>query len=134
MFYVKSKLNDEVEIKIEINDENTYTNCPECGAEVQVDLSDMTDERGYLDLFGTSCYCRKCSEKMNADNTYKPRNAAVEIKTLWSDGTETGDVYMSIDNIIEELSELSQVLHSNSGEQSEVREISINGVISNELA
>ncbi len=59
---------------------------------------------------------------------------AVEIKTLWSDGTEIEDVYMDIESIIEELSELSQVLHSNSGEQSEVREISINGVISNELA
>ena len=39
MFYIKENLNDTTSISVEINNENVYCRCPQCGAEVPVDLS-----------------------------------------------------------------------------------------------
>ena len=39
MFYIKENLNDTTSISVEINNENVYCHCPQCGAEVPVDLS-----------------------------------------------------------------------------------------------
>ena len=39
MFYVKENINDTVEVKVELNDENVFCTCPDCGKEVSVDLS-----------------------------------------------------------------------------------------------
>ena len=53
MFYVKETINDSLEVKVEINDENVFCHCPVCGREVSVNLEDVLgDGRG--DLFGTS--------------------------------------------------------------------------------
>lgn len=63
MFYVRQKISDTAEINIEINDENVYTHCPGCLCEVFVDLADFfrnTDN----DLFHTSIYCVRCSDKI----------------------------------------------------------------------
>ena len=38
MFYVKEKT-DEIEVKVELNSENVFCSCPDCGKEVAVDLS-----------------------------------------------------------------------------------------------
>ena len=38
MFYVKEKT-DEIEVKVELNSENVFCACPDCGKEVAVDLS-----------------------------------------------------------------------------------------------
>lgn len=62
MFYVKSKINDESEIRVEITDENVFTICPKCGQEHAVDLSEIFSD-GHSDLFSTSVYCRKCSDE-----------------------------------------------------------------------
>ena len=61
MLCVKSKMNGNdnasAEIAVEITDENVYTRCPGCGAEIPVDI--VEDIRRYedFDLFGTSIFC-----------------------------------------------------------------------------
>ena len=65
MFYVKETVSDSMDITIEINDENVFCRCPRCGDEVQVDLQEILSDR---DLFGTSVFCERCSEKMRGGN------------------------------------------------------------------
>ena len=61
MFYVKEKINDSMEISIEINDENVFCTCPKCGKEVEVDLVEVLEEG---DLVSTQVCCNTCSETM----------------------------------------------------------------------
>ncbi len=61
MFYVKENVNDALEMKIEISDENVYTTCPVCLKEISVDLSEVLKDG---DLFATSVLCSKCSRKL----------------------------------------------------------------------
>lgn len=53
MFYVKAGKE-----KIEITDENVFSDCPVCGKEKQVDIAEIDD------LFGISIYCFECAEKV----------------------------------------------------------------------
>ena len=62
MFYTKAKLNEEVTIKVELNDENVFCYCPECGEEVPVDLSEVFGT-GRGDMYSTSVFCKECSAK-----------------------------------------------------------------------
>lgn len=62
MYYVKSKLTEETEINIEITDENVFTRCKGCGAEIPVDIVEESHIDGF-DLCGTVCYCHMCSTK-----------------------------------------------------------------------
>lgn len=66
MFYVKEKIGDTVEIKIEINDENVLCRCPKCGCEVLVDLAEILSD-GVSDLFGTAVCCAECSKDARND-------------------------------------------------------------------
>lgn len=61
MFYVKEKINDVMEVSIEINDENVFCTCPKCGKEVRVDLVEVLEEG---DLVSTQVCCNTCSETM----------------------------------------------------------------------
>ena len=61
MFYVKEKINDVMEVSIEINDENVFCTCPKCGKEVRVDLVEVLEEG---DLVSTKVCCNTCSETM----------------------------------------------------------------------
>ena len=61
MFYVKEKINDAMEVSIEINDENVFCACPKCGKEVRVDLVEVLEEG---DLVSTQVCCNTCSETM----------------------------------------------------------------------
>ena len=63
MFYVKAQLSDALEVTIEINDENVFCHCPQCGSEVQVDLAEVFAD-GEIDLFGTAVLCDSCSKKL----------------------------------------------------------------------
>ena len=63
MFYVKERLNDSLEISIEITDENVFCHCPMCGVEVMVDIAEILGD-GESDLFGTAIYCSECSKKI----------------------------------------------------------------------
>lgn len=62
MFYVKEKINDAMEVSIEINDENVFCTCPKCGKEVRVDLVEVLEEG---DLVSTQVCCNTCSETMS---------------------------------------------------------------------
>ena len=53
MFYVKENINDTVEVKVELNDENVFCTCPDCGKEVSVDLSVVFAD-GMGDMYGTA--------------------------------------------------------------------------------
>lgn len=82
MVYVKEKLADGIEIRIDINDENLFTMCPECGKELPVgDLTDYTKEElaTALDL-GTVTYCSK--ECYNEAIRKNPHLKPTEIITL----------------------------------------------------
>lgn len=61
MFYLKHNGK-----KLYIEDDNVFTRCPRCGKELNMSLSDAVID-GDLDLYGTSFYCRKCSERMHTE-------------------------------------------------------------------
>lgn len=63
MFYVKEKLNEVTEIKVEVNDENVFGRCPICGCEVEVDLSEVLSDKE-SDLFSTQVLCASCSKNI----------------------------------------------------------------------
>ena len=61
MFYVKEKLNDTVEINVELHDDNVFSTCPGCGCEVSIDLAELFKD-GEGDLYETAVYCSECSK------------------------------------------------------------------------
>lgn len=61
MFYVKEKT-DEIEVKVELNDQNVFCTCPDCGREVAVDLSWVFAD-GLGDMYGTSVCCAECTKR-----------------------------------------------------------------------
>ena len=61
MFYVKEKINDVMEVSIEINDENVFCTCPKCGKEVRVDLVEVLKDD---DLLSTQVCCNNSIETM----------------------------------------------------------------------
>ena len=66
MFYVKENINDAVEVKVEINDENVFCHCPRCGKEVHVDINEFMGDEDF-DLYATSLFCADCSRKVRCD-------------------------------------------------------------------
>lgn len=62
MFYVKENINNAVEVRVELNDENVFCTCPECGQEVAVDLSAVFAD-GIGDMYGTAVLCDKCAKR-----------------------------------------------------------------------
>lgn len=66
MFYVKEKLNDAMEVTVEINDENVFCRCPRCGEEVPINLNEFCGDAKF-DLFGTAICCTECSRKMRCE-------------------------------------------------------------------
>ena len=67
MFYVKEKINDGTEIRIELTEENVFCSCPGCDAEVSVDLSEIFVNE-YTDLYGTQVFCEECTRKRSLFN------------------------------------------------------------------
>lgn len=59
MFYVKTNSNG-LEMRVGIN-HNVYTQCPECGKEIHVDLNKLYRAQG-ADIDTTIVLCRDCSE------------------------------------------------------------------------
>ncbi len=58
----KENLNDTTSISVEINNENVYCRCPQCGAEVPVDLSVFWTAENF-DIFSSAVYCDACTLK-----------------------------------------------------------------------
>lgn len=66
MYYVKSNITDELEVRVELTDENIFTVCPRCSKEVLVDFSEIFRDKT-PDLYGTSVYCESCSRKIRRE-------------------------------------------------------------------
>lgn len=64
MFYVKEKINEAMEVRIEVGSDNVYGICPGCGDEVQVNLEDFANADDGLDLYGVAVYCDECAKKI----------------------------------------------------------------------
>ncbi len=63
MFYVKTQLNPDAVMEIDITHENVYCRCPHCGAEVKVNLNELVHEKDF-DLCGCSVLCQECTEEL----------------------------------------------------------------------
>lgn len=63
MFYIKTKISEDVTLHVEINGENVFTTCPVCGQEHQVDIVELATTDPKFDLYGSSILCRECTEK-----------------------------------------------------------------------
>lgn len=62
MFYVKTQLNEDAAIMVDITGENVFTTCPDCGKEVQVDLTDFAGDEEF-DLYSSGAYCPEYSKR-----------------------------------------------------------------------
>ena len=65
-YCVKEPFGGEI-VKVPIEDDNTFTTCPRCGAEFAIDLADIVDTMGGFDLYGTAVYCAPCSNVMQKE-------------------------------------------------------------------
>ncbi len=65
MFYLKKKVNGDVELKIDLYDDEIYTICPKCGKELQVGNETLAGVLKDCDLASTSLYCEECSKNIN---------------------------------------------------------------------
>lgn len=68
IIYHKLSVNDEVEIRVPIYNDEIFTQCPGCGKEIQVEpdtLAEIIKDGG--DMGGTSIYCKECSLKRPND-------------------------------------------------------------------
>lgn len=93
MFFVKTRIDNNTVLTTEITDENVFTHCPDCGAEVQIDLAELAED-GELDLFGTSVCCPECSKRRWAEMESDDDDECEED----ADGEEI-DVSMLLDHI-----------------------------------
>ena len=59
MYYVKTRINDELEVRIDLTGDNVFTTCPNCGAEFKAEISQYED----FCLYGTRTYCDECIQK-----------------------------------------------------------------------
>lgn len=63
MFYIKTSLTEDIEIKVNLYDDEIYTQCPNCGKEIEVQpstLKTVIEEDGLLT--GTTIYCDDCGK------------------------------------------------------------------------
>jgi len=67
MFFVKEKINDAVDVTVELHDDNVFCICPGCGCEVEINLAELFSD-GESDLYGTAVYCPECSRRRLEDN------------------------------------------------------------------
>lgn len=61
MFYVKKAISSEEFLRVELECDNVFTICPDCGREHAVDLGDLISGGWDGDLYGISIRCPECS-------------------------------------------------------------------------
>ena len=64
MIYHKTSINDEIEIRLPVYDDELFCICPGCGKEVELDSKDLIEILKDGDFAGTSVYCKDCSKKI----------------------------------------------------------------------
>lgn len=62
MVYIKTEISDNVEIKVDLYEDEIYTQCPKCGKEIQVPTDVLKEILEYGDFASTSLYCSKCQK------------------------------------------------------------------------
>lgn len=62
MFYVKTNISDDVEIKVDLYDDEIFTQCPKCGKEIPVETEDLKLVLKDGDFASSSLYCEECSK------------------------------------------------------------------------
>lgn len=68
MFYLKHK-SLESETKVFYTGDNFFTECAECGEEINIDLEEFTQHDDF-DFLSTSLYCAECSAKKNKEEPH----------------------------------------------------------------
>ncbi|MCI9247462.1 MAG: hypothetical protein HFJ30_10285 [Clostridia bacterium] len=63
MLYIKTNISDDVEMKVDLYDDEIYTQCSKCGKEMQVETEVLRQILQDGDLASTSLYCGKCSKE-----------------------------------------------------------------------
>lgn len=63
MFYVKTKISNNVEIKVDLYEDEFYTQCPKCGKEIQIEAEELANIIKDQELASTSVYCKQCSKE-----------------------------------------------------------------------
>jgi len=69
MIYLKTNINDDIEIRISIYDDELFTTCPDCGKEIEVDTESLRMILKNGDLSSTSMCCEECSARRVSKNT-----------------------------------------------------------------
>ncbi len=65
MFYVKTKLNDDSLLEVDITRDNVFCRCPLCGTEVRIKPDDCIIEEDFS-ILNSEVACEKCSRKVLA--------------------------------------------------------------------
>lgn len=68
MFYLKHK-SEESETKVFYTGDNFFTECAECGEEINIDLEELTQYEDF-DFLSTSIYCTECSAKKKKEEPH----------------------------------------------------------------
>ncbi len=63
MFYIKTNISDNLEIKVDLYDDEIYTQCPKCGKEIQAETEVLKQVLEDGNLASSSLYCEKCSKE-----------------------------------------------------------------------
>lgn len=63
MFYVKTEINDNIEIKVDLYDDEIFTRCPKCGKEIQVETQSLRTILNGGNLASSSLCCKECSKE-----------------------------------------------------------------------
>ncbi|HJV46607.1 MAG TPA: hypothetical protein VJ824_12910 [Bacillota bacterium] len=67
MLYTKIKLNDQVEMKVDLYEDEFFSDCGECGKSIQVEQKEIIDIwNNGGDFVGTTFFCIECSSKKKA--------------------------------------------------------------------
>ncbi len=64
MLYTKIQLNDHMEVKVDLYEDQIFSTCPKCSKEEPVDtkmIIDILSDGG--DFSGTSIYCEQCTKE-----------------------------------------------------------------------
>lgn len=62
MFYLKTNINDVIEIRVPIYSDEIYTQCGECGKEIEVDTELLIGVLQDGCLSSSSIICEECTE------------------------------------------------------------------------
>lgn len=64
MFYIKTNISNGVEIKIDLFEDEIYTQCPKCGKEIQINSEELADIIKDQYLASTNVYCKDCAKEV----------------------------------------------------------------------